>query len=73
MIYIYLVSHMQYLLCAGTISSIEQPSWIAQPFAELVQPPTTLRYFVDMILCLLVLLILCEITWSELVDVGNTL
>jgi hypothetical protein len=46
---------------------------IVQPFAEPVQPPTSLRYFVDMILCLLVLLILCEITWSELIDVGNTL
>jgi hypothetical protein len=58
MIYIHLISHMQYLLCAGIINGIEQPSWIIQPFAELVQLPTSLRYFVDMILCLLVLLIL---------------
>jgi hypothetical protein len=64
---------MQSLLCAGTIGGIKQLSWIAQPIAERVQPPTSLRYFVHMILCLLVLLILCEMTWSELVDVGNAL
>jgi hypothetical protein len=68
MIYIHLVSHMQSLLSAGTIDNMKQPSWIAQPITELVRPPTSL-----MILCLLVLVILCEITWSELVDVGNTL
>jgi hypothetical protein len=39
-----------------------------QPIAEPVQPPTSL-----MILCLLVLVILCEITWSEFIDVGNNL
>jgi hypothetical protein len=67
MIYIHLVSHMQSLLCTGTIDGIKQPSWIAHPIIELVQLPTSL-----MILCLLVLVILCEITWSELVDVDNT-
>jgi hypothetical protein len=65
---------MQFLLCAGTIwGSIQQPSWIAQHIAAPVQPPTSLRYFVHMILSLLVLLIHCEITWSKLVDVGNAL
>jgi hypothetical protein len=35
---------MQSLLCAGTIwGSIQQPSWIAQPIAALVQPPTSMR------------------------------
>jgi hypothetical protein len=67
--YIHVVSHMQSLLCVGTIYDIKQPSGIA----ELVQLPTSLRYFLHMILCLLVLLILCEITWSELIDVGNAL
>jgi hypothetical protein len=64
---------MQSLLYAGTIGGIKQPSWIAQPIVEPVQLPTSLRYFVHMILYLLVLLILCEITWFELVDVGNAL
>jgi hypothetical protein len=45
---------MQSLLCAGTISIIKQPSWIAQPIVELVQPSTLLKYFVHMILYLLV-------------------
>jgi hypothetical protein len=60
---------MQSLLRAGIIGGIEQPSWITQPITEPVQLPTSPRYFVHMILCLLVLLILCEITWSELVNV----
>jgi hypothetical protein len=65
---------MQSLLCAGTIwGGIQQPSWIAQPITALVQPPISLRYFVHMILSLLVLLILCEITWSKLCYVGNAL
>jgi hypothetical protein len=65
---------MQSLLCAGTIwGGIQQPSWIARPIAALVQPPISLRYFVHMILSLLVLLILCEITWSKLCYVGNAL
>jgi hypothetical protein len=71
MIYIHLVLHMQSLLYAAIIGGIKQPSWIAQPIAKPVQPSTSLRYFVHMILCLLVLSILCEITWFELVDVGN--
>jgi hypothetical protein len=63
---------MQSLLYAWIIwGGIQQPSWIAQPIAAPVQPPTSLRYFVHMILSLLVFLIVCEITWSELVDVGN--
>jgi hypothetical protein len=73
MIYIYLVSHMQSLLCIGTNVGIKQPSWIVQPIAESVQPSTLPRYFVHTILCLLVLLILYEITWSELVVIGNNL
>jgi hypothetical protein len=64
---------MQSLLCAGTIYGIQQPSWIAHPIVAPVQPPTSSRYYVHMTLSLLVLLILCEITWSELVDVGNAL
>jgi hypothetical protein len=68
MICIHLISHKQSLLYAETIGSIKHLSWIAQPIAEPVQSPTSL-----MILCLLVLVIPCEITWSELVDVGNTL
>jgi hypothetical protein len=73
MIYIHLVSHMQSLLYAGTINDIKQPSWISQPNAKLVRSSTSLRYFVHMILCLLVLVILYEITCYVLVDVGNTL
>jgi hypothetical protein len=42
----YLVSHMQSLLYAGTIGGIKQPSRFAQPFAEQVQPPTSLMTFV---------------------------
>jgi hypothetical protein len=35
---------MQSLLYAGTIwGSIQQPSWIAQPIAAPVQPPTSMR------------------------------
>jgi hypothetical protein len=64
---------MQSFIHAGIIDGIKQPSWIVQPITELVHPPTSLRYFVHMILCLLMLVILCEITWSKLVDVGNTL
>jgi hypothetical protein len=65
---------MQSFLCVGTIwGDIQQPLWITQPIAAPVQPPTSMRYFVHMILSLLMLLILCEITWSELVDVGNAL
>jgi hypothetical protein len=60
---------MQSILREGIIDGIEQPSWITQPIAEPVQLPTSLIYFVPMILCLLVLLIFCEITWSKLVDV----
>ena len=35
-------SHMQSLLCAGSIGGIEQPSRFVQPFAEPVQMPTSL-------------------------------
>jgi hypothetical protein len=61
MIYIHLVSHMQSILYAGTTDGIKQPSWITQPIVEPVESPTSLRYFVHMVLCLLVLVILCEI------------
>jgi hypothetical protein len=37
---------MKYFLCAWTIGGIQQPSHFAQPFAELVQPPTSLMAFV---------------------------
>jgi hypothetical protein len=47
MIYIiHQVSHMQSLLCAKSIDNIKQPSWFAQPFAKLVQPPTSLMRLV---------------------------
>jgi hypothetical protein len=42
MIYIHMFSHMQSLLCAGSIGGVEQPSRFVQPFAELVQMPTSL-------------------------------
>jgi hypothetical protein len=72
-IYSYIITHAISSLCRAIWGSIQQPSWIAQHIAALVQPPTSLRYFVHMILSLLVLLIHCEITWSKLVDVGNAL
>jgi hypothetical protein len=44
MLVMHLVQHMQSLLYAGTIwGGIQQPSWIAQPIAALVQPPTSMR------------------------------
>jgi hypothetical protein len=56
------------------ISSLCMDNWRHQTtlmncraIVEPVQPPTSLRYFCTRHLCLLVLLILCEITWSELV------
>jgi hypothetical protein len=70
-IYSFDITHAISSLCRDNLSGIQQPLWIAQPIAAPVQPPTSLRYFVHMILSLLVLL--CEITWSELIDVGNSL
>jgi hypothetical protein len=40
MIYIHLVSHMQSLLYAESISGIKQPTWFTKPVVELVQLAT---------------------------------
>jgi hypothetical protein len=45
MLYIHLVSHMKSLLYAESIGNIKQPSWIAQPFVELVKLATSLIFF----------------------------
>jgi hypothetical protein len=41
MIYIHPVSQIQYLLCAGTIDDIKQPSWIAQLALRRISPTAT--------------------------------
>jgi hypothetical protein len=66
---------MQSLLSARTIwGSIQQPSWIAQPIAAPVQPPTSMRYFGAHDIIIFVSVVnTCEITWSKLFDVGTVL
>jgi hypothetical protein len=39
------ITHTTYYLCRDNIGGIQQPSWIAQPIAAPVQPPTSLMIF----------------------------
>jgi hypothetical protein len=49
MIYIHLVSYMQYLLCAELIGGIKQPTWFAQPVDEPVQLATSLMILMKLV------------------------
>jgi hypothetical protein len=39
------ITHAISSLCRDNLGGIQQPSWIAQPIATLVQPPTSLLIF----------------------------